>query len=447
MSSDFKFSECQQKSQPSNEDIRPFAGAMAEGAGIESCKTSSSQSTSQTELQGEAEADALMGLAGSMEMSFQAKTRTDSAEAATAGCEQVAIMAKRNLDTIEKIKCVMTQNQSAINIVGTSLNSIRFEVDDMQLLCSEGFNLNQRANVKVVSTNSFSDSQIQDITDTLVDTAKQNAETLLESKSGFGATPQGQKVLEDIVSKTQTTDYKQQVRQSVLSTTINLSAQNEVIFKGKKLILNSKKQCSINQDAALDIVATSMLNSVMQNTFKEYTEKVREQVSKLEGKSESAGFAAPPEDISFSMTGNQKMWTYIGIAAVVVIVLAIGAFFIFRSKDPSPPGPGQQAGMPPMDMGQGGMPPIDMGQGGMPPIDMGQGGMPLMDMGQGGMPPMDMGQGGMPPIDMGQGGMPPMDMGQGGMPPNQNQGTTIPLTNSILNSILNSVRVLTIYDL
>ena len=57
---------------------------------------------------------------------------------------------------------------------------------------------------------------------------------------------------------------------------------------------------------------------------------------------------------------------------------------------------------------------------------------------------MDMGQGGMPPMDMGQGGMPSMDMGQGGMP---SQGSVTPLTNNILSSILNSVKVLSIYDL
>jgi len=328
--SNLEFQKCPEAEKiPSAADAAPYTKGMVEATGSQACRTEagSEQSTFAFAFGGGGIGPGFIGGLGGGGGGASMKSTSN-----TLGCEQISAIAQRNYQTAQKIKCIINQKQQNTNVSAAAINNINFESTDggIYLNCGDqGLKIKQGIRLKIVNTQQFSDETIQDITETVELAAKQNIKQLQESKVGFGATPQGQKVLQETFNKIDSKDIKAQVQQAVVESNTTIDAKNNVQIKSKKDINISGKECDINQDISLDILAQTIINSVMKNTFTEFFKASSEATSESTQKSEAEGMPDLFKSIGMIIGGI--------VALIVVLIIIYMVFKFSGSAKPLPP--------------------------------------------------------------------------------------------------------------
>lgn len=250
-----------------------LAGTM-HAMGIESCKTT--QNSDSWTAAGAAKLDiGPLGLGGEAQVSMSASgLKTGSS---STGCEDILAISKKNLDVVNNVKCTLNKTFMATSQAVKEFNSINIDVGgDFEPNCEAGFTIDQQNKVKLAANMSFSDKQINDITETLNQNIKDVATVLQSSKTGYGATPAGKKTLEDISNKSVKGDYKAQIKESVQKMTQIADQTNELKLHVGGNYRPRGKFCTISQSNIAEFVADMVLNESLSNAFKEYTKKVTE---------------------------------------------------------------------------------------------------------------------------------------------------------------------------
>jgi len=334
--SELEFQKCPEAEKiPSAADAAPYTKGMMEATGSESCKTNagSEQSTFAFAFGGGGIGPGFIAGFGGGGAGASMK-----ATSSTIGCEQITAIAQRNYQTAQKIKCIINQKEQNTNISAAAINNINFESTDggIYMNCGvRGLDIKQGIKIKMVNTQQFSDETIQDITENVELAAKQNIKTLQDSKVGFGATPQGQKVLQETFSKIDSKDIKAQVQQALVDSNTTVDAKNNVQIKSKKDINISGSQCMIDQNISLDILAQTIINSVMKNTFEEFFKSSTD----ASADSTQMGVAEGMPDI-FKSIGM----IIGGIVALIVVLIIL--YMVFKSSGSTKPMPPQGGTIP-----------------------------------------------------------------------------------------------------
>jgi hypothetical protein len=322
--SDFKFAECQTRKGLDSSELPSYTAQQAKGLNSASCSTSATTAESTFTFAGGGVFGSKALLGGGV-MGFGGGGETLATSSATMGCEQTMIIAQRNYDTVQKIKCIMTQTATSISAIAKAVNNIDLESTGGRVVfaCPDKFEFLQNININVNNTQNYNENQKADIENTLKETAKFNLQTALSTKTGFGATPQGQDVLAESIKKMDSEDFAQQVKQTVVNITSELEGDQTVKIKAFDDIFITGKECKISQDTVLDIVSQTMVNGVNELAFKDYSEKLNEFEAQI--KAESVAEGAP------TLAGK---WTSIilAIGAVVFLIIIAGGIYYLISK-------------------------------------------------------------------------------------------------------------------
>lgn len=256
--SDMQFSSCPPPPKPSSEQLASAAAEICKAMKIESCKTSS--------FNAQAEMDVLGGLGGSASLNIGGSS--------TVGCDQVMAMANSYYQSQQNITCILRQTSTKNNLVVQGINSIVIKSGkDLTIDGGEGgFAVDQNLKINVVKMDQLSQEQKNEITKTVKTTTNDIVTALQDSKSGFGATPQGSKYISDSLTKIDNTNFDQNVSQTLNEISTNTLGSNilEIVAGGNLTIKG--KSTNINQDIALDIIATSILNDQILNAFDSMSE-------------------------------------------------------------------------------------------------------------------------------------------------------------------------------
>jgi hypothetical protein len=249
-SSSMPFSSCPPPPKPSSEQLASAAAEICKAMKIESCKTSSYN------VQGEVDA-------------FITSASLNINGSSAVGCDQVMAMANSYYQSQQNITCILRQTSTKNNLTVTGINSIVIKAGmDLTIDGGEGgFEVDQKLKINVVKMDQLSQEQKNEITKTVKTTTDDVVKVLQDSKSGFGATPQGSKYISDSLTKIDNTNFDQNVSQTLNEISTNQIGTNTLeIVAGRNVIIKGKST-KINQDIALDIIATSILNDQILNVF------------------------------------------------------------------------------------------------------------------------------------------------------------------------------------
>ena len=298
-------------------------GNMAAAAGIQSCKTSASNDSTEFSAQASLELGP-SGMLGSADASLQGKSQTVTSN--SVGCETVVAMAKINMDVVDKVKCTLSESNGKINNNAKAYNSVKITADDLTMDCGAGgLNINQKNKVTMNSKASISSSQMSTMVNDITKSVKDMTSVLSSSTTGFGATPQGQKTLQNITNQTNTSDYQEQVKNSILSIANAADAENELVIDGRKRYKLTGGQCNINQENIIEVISSMIITDVLNNTFAEYKKQSDEYMDNVISKSESEGQPKIEglKSMFDSLGDARAKWLTPLIIGIVVIVVAI----------------------------------------------------------------------------------------------------------------------------
>lgn len=247
-----------------------LSGTM-QSMGIESCKTT--QNSDSWKMAGAARMSAGLGLLGEATMSMSAgglKTASSST-----GCEQVLAISKKNLDVVNNITCVLNKTYMDTSQAVKEMNSITLDIaGDYAPTCD--VTIDQQNKVKLSATTTFGDDQIENITNKLNDNVKDVASVLQTSTTGYGATPQGSKELQDIYNKSVHGDYKAQIKDTVMKMTQIADQTNTLTLHVGGNYRPAGKFCTISQSNVAEFVANQLINQTLTDHFQDYTTKMTE---------------------------------------------------------------------------------------------------------------------------------------------------------------------------
>jgi hypothetical protein len=304
-------SSCPPPVKMRNDDIATSADKLAESMGATACKTDSTT----------VQASARIGnILGSMSMAVGGSSAT------TVGCEQLIAMAEKNDVYRNDIVCILkkTQANNKANVYANNTINIESETGDVTIACNE-LKFKQSMEIDLVMLSNLSEQDKVDISNVTKNAVKSMTDVLQDSKAGLGSTPQGAKMVKDLASRNQTQDFKQQVDESIREISIDVSTSNTINIKAKKNIRLTGKSCEMNQNIVLNIVASLILDSVIEKNFSSMGNTMNESVMDVEQKGESEGAEnigkPPPEPTNIT-----------AIIVIIVICLCVaGLAYMFIS--------------------------------------------------------------------------------------------------------------------
>jgi hypothetical protein len=285
---------CPSPPTPTSEDLRSAAAQIAQAMKIESCKTSS--------FNAQGEIDALGGLAGSASFNISGSS--------TMGCDQIMAMANSYYQSQQNISCILKQSTTSDQTVVTGINSININVGG-NLIQGCDFVIDQNLKLTLIKTVQLSQNQIEQVSNIAKTNINDIINALQDSKSGFGATPQGSKYISDSKTKIQGVNFNQNVTQTLNEITTSVQGGNTInITAGRSVILKGS-QCKISQDSVIDIMATSILNDQISNIFTSMSEMTKKTTTDNTQKSDNQGMPNLFE-------GKWVKYLMMGIAVIVL---------------------------------------------------------------------------------------------------------------------------------
>ena len=315
-----------------------FASTM-NAMGIESCKTT--QNSESWNMAAAGEMEIMGGLGGSASVAMNANgLKTGSS---SVGCEQVLAIAKKNLDVVDKVKCTLQDTYLAISQAVSVMNEVAIDVGgNFEPVCD--FTIDQQNKVTLAANITFSETAKQQMTDILDENIKDVTKALQESKSGYGATPEGAKMLEDINNKSIHGDYKADIKKIVETTSQLATENNKVTIKVRGDFKPGGKYCKISQSNIAEFVASILLNQTISQVFSDYGKKVNEYAVTHQQEAENAGTPViPPANAVVPDNTLTKLAKQLGeagsttkfasisssvcVSIVIVVIIAVALYF------------------------------------------------------------------------------------------------------------------------
>lgn len=303
--------------------------------GVESCKTTANS----------AESNYAAGANLTVKIPLASATATvyssgGSLETATTsvGCEQITAIARSSVDVTDRIQCTLKSSVLDSSQVGKAYNSVKFFAGgDMNLICDNGFKVDQKNQIKLSSSISFTQEQMRDVERTIIDGLKQTADIIKNTETGWGATPEGQKYIEQTQEKITKGEYDANITENMNKISQYASGTNELVFEATGNYTLRGSQCTISQDNVVELIADIVYSDCSNNVFKEFYEKTREYDTKMDQTTVSGGAPTlrPPTIPSFTDDSESSTATIIAIVVIIVVIVgaAGGYFWLNRGGD------------------------------------------------------------------------------------------------------------------
>ena len=298
------FANCPPVPPPTPEEQGSAGAQIAAAMGVQSCKTSA--------FSAQAEIDAFITSA-SMSVSGSSAV----------GCEEIQIMANSYHQSQKNISCTIKQSITDSTTSVTNLQRVRIEAGkDLITECTD-FTIDQNAEIKLISLTQLTQQQISDIQKAVKTTAEDIVKAAQESKSGFGATPQGQKFVSDAKTKIESQDFNQNVAQSINKITTSVESAQEIkLTAGGNIVLRGAN-CKLSQNAIIDVMASSILNDSLGNIFNDLTEITKKTDTSSSQESQNEGMP----------NLFQGKWLKYLLLGIALIVLFGGASYALSKQD------------------------------------------------------------------------------------------------------------------
>lgn len=316
---------------PTPSDVANNIASTLDAAGIQAC------STDQASTQFSAQMQASVAGLGGANASMQGSTN----RTATVGCEQVSAISNAYKQTVNNMTCTIKNNSNNIENSQNAVNAILIDAGkDIYIDCSGctnpttcadskdggGLSFNQSINMKMVSSIQLSSSDVKSIANNTSAVCRGIAKVAMDSTSGLGATPQGQKSIQTATNTINQQNFDQAVTNAVNNIKVSQTGNNTITIKAGGSIRIIGKQCTFNQDTVLDIVANAIISDVVQTTMQNVSSAINEndnqasQIAVNKGAEELIKVATPDQTSNpFHGLGDTAKMLMIG--AIIIAVL------------------------------------------------------------------------------------------------------------------------------
>lgn len=224
----------------------------------------------------------------------------------TFGCQAIQTVAQTYKVAQRNISCVLNQScNKQINTVNA--NQL------INIKCKEiiGGNMSQFMNIRLVAQFSLTDDEVNLINNAVKDVSKQLSEIVQNTSSGHFKGDEGQRLAQELKVKIEQTDYKAQIKQSIVEF-------NNALDAGQVIDITGKKRCIFNditQTLQIDMFASSIINTALKNEFGSLFETINEQETKA---------------IQKTQKSESQTITYIVIAVVTLLVIIVLGIIIYK---------------------------------------------------------------------------------------------------------------------
>jgi hypothetical protein len=313
-------SNCESQLGPADDPKVVGLVQYMEAMGIETCKTSGSLDQAAGSLHGEAGSVPGLFTAASATIEFSTTKSTFD----TVGCEQIAAQSNIYNNTVNNVKCQLNSITSKASATAISTQDIQFGGpecgnDQLVLNCTH-LRANQDSTLTINAISSLNNEDATQIASSVQQGLTQIAEMDQSSKNGFGATPQGQKLLNEIKATLNTNDTQNSIKKNAGDAVASMFGSQNKLICGKITSYN----CDFNQDIVMNIIAKSIVENAFTSSFSsDYVSQARQQASGSQAAENAGAPTVKPTDWSKSSMS-------IIMAIVCVVALIIVAFIIVK---------------------------------------------------------------------------------------------------------------------
>lgn len=282
------------------------AADIAKAMGMRSCETSQMSATAHAEL----------------DVPFaSAEIEMTANKSSTIGCEQLTVLADKINKSQNDIQCLIKKTSSNVTKKVSGINSIVFDArDTLDIKCGESLKIKQGITIDMVDISQITVSTKQEIAKVTKDVVDIVGKTLMDSKTGLGATPQGQKTIQQTVSGNDKQDYFSQVSETLNNIDLQTQGGNTILFQAKNIYL-SGKSCDIDQSIILKIISTTIIMDALSNAYSGISEDINKIFQESQDKADNKGAE------SLSKWGEKMNWMMI-IGVLIICCCCICLLFI-----------------------------------------------------------------------------------------------------------------------
>ncbi len=319
-------------------EMQTEAGRIAEGMGIESCKTTKTNNTVIKDTQ----TKVVMGLAGSHKDKSTYIETTDTG----VGCETVAIAIKETNNLKNAIACTLnnSENEDAYTTKGANTVSIiaTGPGSSVRMNCGQGaLKIDQNINIKAVILKKLDSKEETEMAAATEAAVKNTAEAIQKIESGTSAVPIGGKSVDQQLNNIINQDFQKKVKNAIAKMEVDTQGENEIkIMAVNGGIIDVRGAgCEMNQNVVIDLVAQNLASNIMNDTFSSVFKSLAENSSKIDQDTKALGVE------TLIGKGGSKWMTIIGFIVVAIIGMVVLSVVMGKKKDekkqsggaPSPP--------------------------------------------------------------------------------------------------------------
>lgn len=248
------------------------------------------------------------------------------------GCEQILAESNIYRDTVNNVKCTLAKISSSAKNQMQTTQELKIGGKDCPstptIKCTT-FSAKQSITADTSALATLSTEDVTKISSIIQDGLKQITNSKLKNDTGWGATPEGQKVLKNIQADLVKNDVQNKISKlstDALNSSINFQSQTWCAN------IDINGPCGFDQTMVLTQVAKSMVGASFDNWFTSdiKTEMIQQQTDDLDAKSGAAPTAAPANFKPFD--SDSSIFAMLG-GIMCFIILAVLAYKLLSSKE------------------------------------------------------------------------------------------------------------------
>ena len=206
----------------------------------------------------------------------KSSSETKSSSDFTSGCSAVNALMQSYNDAVENVKCIINSTNSSSNTSSVSINSVDITSENggnLNITCPTGFVVNQSGTANVTMRNSIGNNTQSAITNAIASHIQNFTNKLKNLNPGtniYGPQGQGTVSLNQISQQSTDANFGSQVTNAIQNI-IQANTSNNILditANGGNLYLSSDKDCEINQDMHINLIANAAVSTGFAEAFK-----------------------------------------------------------------------------------------------------------------------------------------------------------------------------------
>jgi hypothetical protein len=313
---------CAVPADPTPQELGKQIDATGKSLGIRECSTQGSNSTMGMELK------TMAGFGLDLSASVAVN------QSASAGCENVAIIAQVQQNITKNISCTLSNCMAAAVASTVTVNSIYV---GGVVNVTGNFTTTQSTQVKFVSNISLTNGETATISNQIQAAATAVAALEQATVTKNAAIAPGNKVVSTTQSIINNTNFNQKVTQAVSQLNFSINSSNQLVIGGLGSTINVGGDMTLSQNIIFDISASVIVQNCLQEIYSSVTSTMNQVQTSTKQTSTATNVSA------FDFVKSSSWIMYVIVGAVVLMVLG-GIFAAFKSSSAPARGGGGRGG-------------------------------------------------------------------------------------------------------